>query len=107
MRRWILAVALCTLTVPMAAQAAGGKDLFLANKCNKCHEIKSEGVAPIEAKEGIKDLSGVGKKHDAEWIKKWLMKEVEMEGKKHKFGAWKGTPAELDTIAGWLHGLTK
>ncbi len=114
MRRYILAFAVTALTAaPFAAQAAGGKETFLEQKCNKCHKITSEGVAALEDKPTIIDLSGVGKEHDVAWFKGWLNKEIERdsivkkgEKAKHKI-AFKGTPAELDTVAAFLKTLTK
>ena len=116
MRRYILAFAVTALTAaPLAAQAAGGKETFLEQKCNKCHRVTSEGITPLEEKKDIIDLSGVGKDKDKDvaWFKKWLNKEVEHDsvakkGEKaqHKI-KFKGTPAELDVVAGWLKTLTK
>jgi hypothetical protein len=114
MRRLILTFAVTALTVaPFAAQAATGKEVFIEQKCNKCHKVSSEGIAPLEEKPAIIDLSGVGKDHDVAWFKGWLNKEIERdstvkkgEKAKHKI-AFKGTPAELDIVAGWLKTLTK
>ena len=114
MRRLILTFAVTALTAaPFAAQAATGKEVFLEQKCNKCHKISAEGIAPLEEKPTIIDLSGVGKDHDVAWFKKWLKKEVDHDsivkkGEKaqHKI-KFKGTPAELDVVAGWLKTLTK
>lgn len=114
MRRWILAVAMTAITAtPFAAVAATGKDVFTDQKCAKCHKISSEGIAATEEKEKIIDLSGTGKDHDVAWFKGWLNKEIERdsavkpgEKAKHKI-KFKGTPAELDTLAAWLKTLTK
>ncbi len=114
MRRFILAFAVTALTAaPFAAQAATGKDIFTEQKCTKCHKISAEGIAAQEDKPTIIDLSGVGKDHDVAWFKGWLTKEIERdsivkkgEKTKHKI-AFKGAPAELDTIAAWLKTLTK
>jgi cytochrome c2 len=85
-----------------------GKSIFLDNKCNKCHSIETQGVERVgDAPPGGKlppDLSGVGLKHDPEWMTKWLHKEVEQNGKKHmkKFG---GSDDELKTLTTWLATL--
>lgn len=96
---------------PVAGSSAG-KDLFLAQKCSKCHKASAEGIAPLKDKPEIVDLSGTGGAHDAAWFKQWLKKEITKDSTvkpgekvKHK-GSWKGTDAELDTIAVWLKGLT-
>jgi cytochrome c551/c552 len=95
------------------AKAGDGKAVFTEQKCNKCHRVTTENIAPLKEKDDIVDISGVGGDHDAAWFKKWLLKEVEKDSKlkpgekvKHK-GSWKGTDAELDTVTAWLKGLTK
>ena len=77
-----------------------------------CHAIASQGIdrvtsAPLPA--GAKtppDLSGVGLKHKADWIQKWLMKEEEQEGKKH-LKKFQGPEADLTTLSNWLSTLKK
>ena len=100
------------------AGAAAEKDpkaLFIQNKCNSCHAIKSQGVTVVE-EEGAEaepededapkppDLSDIGSKHAAAWIKDWVLKKVDVEGKKHR-KKFEGKPAELDAIATWLASL--
>ena len=76
------------------AAAPDGKTVFLDQKCPKCH------TAPgIQG--GKTDLTGVGKKHTTDWMKKWLLKEEELDGKKHK-KKFSGTDAELDVLVKWL-----
>jgi mono/diheme cytochrome c family protein len=90
------------------ATADSGKSIFLDNKCAKCHSIESQGIKrsgpPPPGGKLPPDLSGVGLKHTAEWMQKWQMKEVEMNGKKHmkKFA---GTSDELVTLTTWLATL--
>ncbi|MCL5055748.1 MAG: c-type cytochrome [Firmicutes bacterium] len=81
-----------------------GEQLFLKNKCNKCHTIKALGIKKLPSKEnqmlqnlgplaglvkkkkGIKppDLSGVGKVRSAKWINDWLAHKIRLHGKHHK-----------------------
>jgi Cytochrome c. len=106
------------LLLPRYVSAQSGKDVFLKYKCNKCHAIKSQDIEPIVKKEKeeeeeeeekeekgkkkITDLSGVGLKRDANWIKAFLLKkERTEEGKKHK-PKWKGTDDELKIVSEWL-----
>ena len=96
-----------------AGAASAGKDLFVAQKCTKCHRVSAESIFPTKEKPDIVDLSGTGAEHDVAWLKKWLTKETDKESKvkpgekvKHK-AAWKGTDAELVAMADWLKGLTK
>lgn len=90
-----------------AADTVGdGKALFVANKCNMCHSIDSQGVEKKLKSGKGKDLSNVGAERDAAWLQKWLMKEIDLDGKKHE-KAFKGTDAELQTIIKFLGGLKK
>lgn len=95
---------LAFFTLP--AYAKTGKDIFIENKCNKCHSIKSQGIEPTEEslkkKKKIRDLSGAGIERKSDWIKKFLKKEVaNEEGEKHK-EKWKGSEEDLDIISKWL-----
>lgn len=96
---------------PASSADADGKAIFLQNKCNMCHTIESQGIAQLAADEEDeaskpKDLSNVGATRKADWIKDWVTKKVEVDGKTHRkrFG---GQPAELDVLATWLAGLKK
>lgn len=105
------------LFLPKHAIAQSGKDIYLKYKCHKCHTIKAQNIGPIlkdekgeeeeeekeeKGKKKITDLSGVGLKRNAEWIKAYLLKKVKDEkGKKHK-PKWKGTDAELKIVSEWL-----
>ena len=94
--------------------AADGKEIFLANKCNSCHAIKSLSIAKkadpadkeeaSESKRKPPDLSGAGKKHDAAWITKYLLKQVDNDGEKHR-KRFKGTDEDLKVLASWLETL--
>ena len=91
------------------ATGSDAKSLFKANKCDKCHTVESQGVerngAPPPGKTPP-DLSGVGLKHNADWIKGWLMKEEELNGKKH-LKKWTGSDDDLETVSKWLAAQKK
>src|SRR5688572_3432091 len=70
---------------------ADGKSLFVANKCNSCHGLSGQGVAKAGG-EGP-ELSGVGLRHKAAWITKYLQKNEELNGNKH-LKKFKGTDAD-------------
>ena len=101
----ILSAVSSTGTAPAAAAAAGpdGKAIFLAQKCNLCHSIETLGIQRTSKAEKTKgpDLAGQAKRHNADWTKRWLNKEEQLNGKKHLM-AFKGTPQELDTLVAWL-----
>jgi len=92
---------------PGAALAADAKELFVASKCMKCHSIESQGVAakPKAGEEDeVHDLSKVGAERTADWIQKFLRKQADIEGKKHKL-KFRGSDADLETLATWLASL--
>lgn len=104
----LLSWAVATPSTPSHA-AGDGKTLFVENKCNSCHTISAQGVRKAKGDEeenGKKppDLSHVGKEQNARWIKGYLMKTETLNGKKHK-KAWKGSDADLTTLADWLASL--
>jgi mono/diheme cytochrome c family protein len=88
------------------ADEAAAKKAFDANKCSNCHSIeKLEMARKIQSeKTAGPDLSKVGTKHDAAWIVKWCMREVEKDGKTHK-SEYKGTKEDLQAVADWLATL--
>ena len=91
----------------LAAEAPDGKTVFLENKCNMCHTIDAMQIAKLSGKKtegGPPDLSTVGSRHNAEWITKFLKKEVVQNGKKH-MKTFTGKPEDLQTIATWLETL--
>jgi len=67
--------------------------------------MKVENIEPLEEEiikgKKIVDHSGVGLKYSNEWIKRWLLKQEEKDGKKHKI-KFKGTEEELETLSKWL-----
>ena len=113
MRRTIALVLVVAVPVMIAAlhapvsgdPAAGadGKALFLAQKCNLCHSIDSAAIARVSKAEKTKgpDLGGVAKRHDAAWLKRFLSKQQDLNGKKH-LKTFTGTPQELDALIAWL-----
>ena len=95
------------LAVPVGAFGQGdGKEAFVAGKCERCHAISRVGVEATTTSERMlgPDLSEVGSRHDAEWIRSYLRKEVDLEDKAHRT-EWKGTKDDLERIAAWLVGL--
>ena len=92
-----------------SSQEAAGKQLFLDKKCNMCHSVESQAIAKkgaASAEKKVPDLSNIGGEHNAEWIGKFLKKEVDLEGKKHQ-KAWTGTDDEFKKLVDWLATLKK
>jgi len=88
------------------AEEKSGKDIFVNSKCNSCHAIKSQ---DIDSKMASKypDLSNFGnEKLEADFVKKFINKEVDLNGKKHAV-KFKGSDEELTTLVDWLLALKK
>ena len=96
-------IAVVVLAARPASGGPDGKTVFLDKKCNLCHSVEAAGIQRTSKSEKTKgpDLAGVAKKHDAEWIKRWVNKQEELNGKKH-MAPFKGTPEELDALVAWL-----
>jgi putative heme-binding domain-containing protein len=77
-----------------------GQKLYTEKKCSICHKIDGVGgkIGP--------DLSDVGNRRDAEWIKRFLKapKSVNPETKMPPF---KGTDEELEPLVSYLMSLKK
>lgn len=116
MTRGIVGLVLLFASAGVSA-APGGQQLFVDKKCNKCHSVEAKGIAvlPKENDDGDdgddgdqakkpKDLSKVGTEHDAAYMQGWIRREVEKEGKKHKFKV-KATDEEIAALSDWLASL--
>jgi len=100
----LMALSIVAPLVAVAGDAA--KEIFVAQKCVKCHSIDAQGVETTSKKDPseISDLSEVGSKHDQAAISAYLKRESEMNGKKHKY-KFKGTDEEFETVVAWLASL--
>ncbi|MFA6571610.1 MAG: hypothetical protein WCT77_10295 [Bacteroidota bacterium] len=79
------------------------KTVFLNKKCNTCHSITIEGITLLK-KGNAPDLSDIGTKVKADFIKQFLKKEVKLNNKLHLI-RFPGTDTELDSLASWLVSL--
>ncbi len=80
-----------------------GQKVFVEKKCQSCHSVESAGL--VSKKKDAVDLSGAGKLNK-DFIIKYLNKEEKLNDQAHKM-AFKGTPEELQELAGWLESLKK
>lgn len=116
--RWIALTSTASLLVmslvalsasrPMvtAAAEADGQKIFMADKCNMCHDVSTVGIKATVKSEKMKGPDLVNLDKDAEWIAKFLKKEVELNGKKHNkvFG---GSAEDLKVLAAWVAAQKK
>lgn len=80
-----------------------GKKLFIDNKCNMCHTVKSVGIESKKS-DAIDIVKLDEEKNDEFWMN-YLMKKEKLNGKEHKT-AFKGTEEELKKIVDWMKTLT-
>jgi len=99
----VLFAAVVFVASPAASDDAGGKAIFLAQKCNLCHTVSSAGIEAQTKSEALKgpDLVGVGDRHEKSWFPQWLHREAEMNGQKHK-KKFTGSDEELKALVDWL-----
>ncbi len=95
-----------SLSIAADTATPAGQKLFMDKKCNTCHSIDSLKITKKMASSKAPDLSNVGAEKNAEWIAKWLKKEVDLNGKKHS-AAFTGTPEETKTLSEWVATLKK
>lgn len=82
-----------------------GKALFLKEKCNTCHTVKSQGIEATRGNEETPDLSNAAELiPDAEWAKKFVLREETKDGKKHR-RPFNGDEKDLEKIVAWLMTL--
>jgi cytochrome c2 len=86
-----------------AAGDSAGAELFLAAKCNMCHGVASADIMAKSKSEKMlgPDLGGVTERYDAEWISKYMRKQVQKDEKDHK-KEYKGTEEDLTAMIQWL-----
>jgi len=105
----LFAVAFLTPGVdPAFADDAPGQAVFMAQKCNTCHSVEAAGIEAKMKSEKMKgpDLTKVATEHDAEWITKFLHKEIDMNGKKHG-KSFTGSDEELQQLLDWFQSMAE
>lgn len=97
---WALAV---LLSVPAGAADDGGQAAFLAARCDMCHSVSTAGIEAKTKSESMRgpDLVDLAKTRDAQWLVKYLQREIQLDGKEHK-KEFKGSDEELQAIVDWL-----
>jgi mono/diheme cytochrome c family protein len=93
---------------PAAGQAGklDGKAIFLAQKCNMCHSVPTQGIERTVKSEKIAGPDLVNIKEDAAFLTKWLHKQAELHGKKHG-KLFTGSDEELATLVAWIQAQKK
>ena len=96
----LLLAALC-LPAAAAAAAPDGKALFLAQKCNMCHNVPVAGIERTTKSDKMAGPDLVNIKVDAATLAKVLRRQEDVHGKKHP-KEFKGTDEELNAVITWI-----
>jgi mono/diheme cytochrome c family protein len=75
-----------------------GKAIFVASKCDKCHTLDAAGIKIAPKKN---DLTGVVAKLPADKMGAYLMKESDLNGKKHMM-KFAGSKEDLALLTKWI-----
>ena len=98
-------LALCASASFCLGQEHEGKELFLKQKCNTCHTVKSQNIEATRGNDESPDLSNASELiPDAEWAKKFVLREETKDGKKHR-RPFNGDEKDLEKIVAWLMTL--
>lgn len=99
---WLCVVLVLAPVSPVAAEE-GADNAFVAQKCNMCHAVSTAGIEAKVKSEKMQgpDLAGISSRHEADWIAKFLRREVQLDGADHK-KEFKGTDEELKALIAWL-----
>ena len=90
----------CGAVVLTAADAAHGKEVYTAQKCQLCHSINKVGNPKWP-------LDGVGSKLNTDQIKKWIVAPKEVDPKT-TMKAYPNLPAkDLDDLVAYMESLKK
>jgi mono/diheme cytochrome c family protein len=93
---------------PATGQAAklDGKAIFLAQKCNVCHSVPTQGIERTVKSEKMAGPDLVNVKEDAAFLGKFLRKQADLHGKKHG-KAFTGSDEELGALIAWIQAQKK
>jgi len=92
---------LVLVAAPLAAEESNGQAVFEAQKCNLCHSVPAAGIEATTKSDKLKGPDLVDLDADAQWVAKYLKKEVEKDGKSHT-KPFKGSDEELKALVDWL-----
>ena len=105
-------IAVLMLAVLYSGPASGqagkldGKAIFLAQKCNMCHSVPTQGIERTMKSATMAGPDLVNVKEDAAFLTKFLHKQADLKGKKHG-KAFTGSDEELGALVAWIQAQKK
>lgn len=110
----VLVVLSLVFSVPTASPVAAregsgsadaGKQIFLDQKCDLCHDVSTAGITAKTKSAAMKGPDLVNVADDAATITSYVKQESEKDGKKHK-KAIKGSDDEIASVVAWIKAQT-
>jgi hypothetical protein len=101
----LTALWLSVATTEEGSAALDGKGIFLAQKCDMCHAVPSQGIQAKVTSANMKGPDIAGKPTaSGEQMAKYLRKQAQINGKDHK-KEFTGTDEELRALVAWMESL--
>ena len=102
----VLMVAALVALGATANAATDGKEIFLGQKCNMCHNVPTLAIERTMKSEKMAGPDLVNIKTDAATLGKELRKQADIKGKKHP-KAFTGSDEELGALIAWIQAQKK
>jgi mono/diheme cytochrome c family protein len=98
-----LALMAGSATAEEEAAPSAGQQEYIDQKCNMCHAVSTVGIEAKTKSEKMlgPDLVNLADSYEAEWMVKYVKKEVGKEGESHS-KPFKGSDEELQALVDWL-----
>ena len=101
-------VGMFSIDISLAQDQAAAVAIFIEHECQGCHSVQIAKIdldigdlEPDEIDEDAPDLSGVGLKHEIDWLKLYLKKKNKQNDEKHE-KKFRGTDEEFEVLTNWL-----
>jgi len=101
-------VGMFSIDISHAQGQAAAVAIFTEHECQGCHSVQIAKIdldigdlEPDEIDEDAPDLSGVGLKHEIDWLKLYLKKKNKQNDEKHE-KKFRGTDEEFEVLTNWL-----
>ncbi len=101
-------VGMFSIDISHAQGQAAAVAIFTEHECQGCHSVQIAKIdldigdlEPDEIDEDAPDLSGVGLKHEIDWLKLYLKKKNKQNDEKHE-KKFRGTDEEFEVLTDWL-----
>ena len=103
-----IVVGMFSIDISHAQGQAAAVAIFTEHECQGCHSVQIAKIdldigdlEPDEIDEDAPDLSGVGLKHEIDWLKLYLKKKNKQNDEKHE-KKFRGTDEEFEVLTNWL-----